>query len=145
MTESGTLSDVAVNDGLLGARAGWWNRRPRRSARLVAVAALAAAIGALGGYAVRDRSATVTVRVGEADSTPYQIGIASKGWAYAVPLHVSWRDLEGTWHDDSSRPACLPPTGQIESVVFGTVNVTGPGGLSWRQVVWIDCGASAAP
>jgi hypothetical protein len=84
--------------------------------------------------------------MGDAISTPYQIGISSKGLLYAVPLHVSWLDAEGTWHDEGgSRPACLPATGQIKNVVFGTVNVTGPGGLSWRQVVWIDCSASTAP
>ena len=118
-----------------------WALRPRRSLRVVAIAAIAAAIGGVGGYLLRDRAATVTVRVGHAISTPFQIAILTTGWTYAVPLDVTWRDIEGTWHL-GSRPTCLPPTGEIGNVTFGAVDVRGGGGLSSRQVVWVDCGST---
>ncbi len=102
---------------------------------------VAATLGGVGGYLLGTRPATLTVRVGQAYSTPYQIGISTKGWFYDVPLRVSWRDGAGAWHQDS-RPTCLPPTGEIPNLTFGTVNVTGPGGQGWRQVVWVDCTGS---
>jgi hypothetical protein len=111
--------------------------------RVIAVVVAAAMIGVSGGYALRDRAAPVTVRVGQAYSTPYQIGISAKQWSYDVPLHVLWRDIAGTWHE-GSRPACLPPTGEIRNVTFGTVDVSGGGGPSYRQVVWVDCSAAGA-
>lgn len=143
MAESGMLEHVATEGQRLTARAVRWHLRRRLPVRVIAVVLAAAVIGVAGGYALRDRAATVSVRVGQAYSTPYQIGIFTRQWAYAVPLHVFWRDIAGTWHE-GSRPACLPPTGEIRNVTFGTVNVTGAGGPSFRQVVWVDCGAAGA-
>ena len=119
-----------------------WDRRPHWPVRVVTVVLLAAAVGGIGGYVLRDRSATVTVRVGQAYSTPYQIGISVKGWSFVdVPLHVPWRDIGGTWHYGDP-PACLPPTGVIRNVTFGTVNVSGGGGPSYPSGVWVDCDAA---
>ena len=145
MTKSGMLNGVATGGQHLTARAIGRDLRRRSLMRVVAVAAAAAAIGAAAGYSLRAHSGTVTVRVGQAYSTPYQIVISTKQWSYAVPLHVRWRDSAGTWYEAGSRrPACLPPTGAIHNVTFGTVNVNGGGGPSYAQVVWVDCSATAA-
>jgi hypothetical protein len=137
------LEDVATEGHQLTAPAARWDRRRRLPVRAIAVVLAAAVTGVVGGYALRDGSSSVTVRVGRAVSTPYQIGAFTVQWSYAVPLHVTWRDVDGTWHE-GSRPACLPPTGEIRYVTFGTVNVSGGGGPSYRQVVWVDCGAAGA-
>jgi hypothetical protein len=114
--------------------------------RIVVVVVAAAVVGVAAGYVLRAHSGTVTVRVGQAYSTPYQIVISAKEWSYAVPLQVRWRDTAGTWYEAGSRrPACLPPTGAIHNVTFGTVNVRGGGGPSYPQVVWVDCSATTAP
>ena len=107
--------------------------------RGTALAVVAAGIGLVAGYGIRDQQPTVTLRTGQGHSTPYQIGLTSKDWSYGVPLVVSWRDKQGTWNQ-GSRPACLQPTGEIAKVKFATVDVQGGGGPGTRQVVWIDCG-----
>ena len=136
------IENVAANGGHVAAGVARWDRWPRWPARVVAIVVVAAAVGGIGGYALRDRASTVTVRVGKAVSTPYQIGIAIRGWSFLdIPLHVPWRDVGGTWHF-GDRPACLPPTGAIPDVTVGTVNATGGGGPSYPLVVWVDCGAA---
>lgn len=61
------------------------------------------------------------------------------GSTIGVPRDVSWTDARGPGHLDG-RPACLPPSGiGLEGPVgLSWVDVE-VDGISWRQVVRVDC------
>ena len=98
-------------------------------AALVAVAAV--------GYWVGGERTTVE-RVGDAYSTEAQIAVESDGSTYEVPLDVPWRDRDGAWQLDGTRPDCLPPSGDIGDVRFATVAVEAQG-LEFVHVVAVYC------
>ena len=106
------------------------------------VLAVAAAVILAGCVTVGNDGATspnVTFHTGIPSSAEGAISVEADGWTYSIPKDVSWVDAEGTLHD-GDRPACLPPEGATGPVRFALVDVTVEG-TSWRQVVWVGCGA----
>ena len=74
---------------------------------------------------------------GLAYSTPDQIGVRAGGVTYDVPLDVPWKAADGSWHEDKSRPSCLPPSSTQLHVTFGAVRWKH--GLGSNTVAWVDC------
>ncbi len=115
------------------------NRALWRGVIVAAVAAvLLAAVAAAAGFAAgehhsRQRVLTGSAYVGEKVAT-VKVG----GWAYGIDQTVPWVDARGTFHD-SGWPSCLSPVGATVRVRFAEVPVSGAVGISWRQVVWVDC------
>ena len=109
------------------------HRYAARALRAVVVGVLLVAAG----YALHGQPSTVTVRMGTPYSRAGQIAITTSGWIYNVPLTVRWLDGTGNWHE-GDRPVCLPPTGTLPTVQFGTVSWT-RAGTGVRTVVWINC------
>ena len=79
----------------------------------------------------------VQTHTGVAQSNEFAITIQTDDWAYNAPLELTWYDAGGLLHLNG-RPDCLPPTDTERSVTFGSVDVSF-GGISWREVVWVDC------
>jgi hypothetical protein len=105
----------------------------------VVVGVLALAAAALVGFLARTGS-DVTVLSGRARVGVDQATAVVDGWAYAVPVDVTWLGADGSWRE-GGRPACLTQLGMSAPIQFGYVAVTGPTEMSWRQVVWVSCKA----
>ena len=81
-----------------------------------------------------------TVLTGLATVGDHQATVIVAGWAYAIGSGIPWVDQQGVTHE-GGWPSCLATPGRTVPVTFGEVPVTAPNGLSWRQVVWVDCRA----
>jgi len=93
-------------------------------------------IALLAFYAGSIRSG-VSVHSGVPISDVSSITIGVDGWAYDIPLDVTWFDASGGIHENG-RPSCLPPEGTTSSVMFGAIEAN-RNGVGWRPVVWVDC------
>ncbi len=89
------------------------------------------------GYLARSQT-NVTVLTASAYVGVGQATAIVDGWAYALPLDGRWLGIDGSWRDRGP-PACLNKLGTSAPISFGYVPVTGPSGVSWRQVVWVSC------
>jgi hypothetical protein len=79
-----------------------------------------------------------TLETGRVDSKGNGGGsIITNDWTYGFSSDVAWTDRSNTLHD-SGLSECLPPLSSVEDVRFAWVQVTIQG-VTWRQVVWIDC------
>jgi len=130
-------------EGTVSARALRWPRLSPHPWRWLGVFALLCGLGTGGaGYAIglHHQAGSTHVATGYAYASPLQISAFSQGWSYEIPLHVRWLDSTGGWHE-GSRPVCLPASGSRTPVKFGWVPVhaPGPGDVSWRTVIWVDC------
>jgi len=98
---------------------------------VLVVASVAYSLGATG----RVRQVTLT---GDAYVGLKQMAVSVGGWSYGAVDSVPWIDASGSTHD-SGWPACLGTPGTKVHIKFGAVPVTAPTGVSWREVVWVDC------
>jgi hypothetical protein len=145
LDESPRPSDTSsmTSQAAAGSRALSWPRLSLGHRGWVVVLTMFAAL-VLGGasYVVgtHHRGAGTHVATGYAYASPLQISAVSNGWSYEIPLHVRWLGSVGGWHE-GSRPACLPASTARTPAKFGWVSVRapGPGDVSWRAVVWVDC------
>jgi hypothetical protein len=98
---------------------------------VLVVASVAYSLGAHS----RARQTTLT---GNAYVGLKQASVSVGGWSYGFVDSVPWIDSAGSTHD-SGWPACLGTPGTTVHIKFGAVPVTAPTGVSWREVVWVDC------
>ena len=88
-------------------------------------------------------SRSPTIESGRADSTANGGGsISTEGWTYGFSSDLTWIDRNDAWHD--GLPECLPPLSSVEDVRFAWVKVAVEG-VTWREVVWIDCRSVPQP
>lgn len=118
-----------------------------RTAWLTAVLALglAGAVGFALGHSNRPPAFVVSMGVALASpsgGTAYlganeRINRAPTGFAYSLPPNVPWVDREGTLHEGSSRPSCLPyyhaERVKMEAVQFPIASGT------QGTVLWVQC------
>jgi len=119
------------------------------TSRLVNRASIAAVVGALvlilvalAGYAVGVQHGNRT----HALTGDFYVGLHEAsgrvdGWGYGLTGTVAWVDNAGSLHEDGW-PACLDTVGSTMRITFGEISVTGPHGVSWRSVEWVDCRTS---
>lgn len=111
----------------------------RRVRRAVAVAALIALVAFLAFLAGEHHQHPFTIVTGVATVGDHQATVIVGGWTYAIEGDsIWWVDQQGSTHD-GGWPSCLNGFGRTVPISFGEVPVTAPNGLSWRQVVWVDC------
>jgi hypothetical protein len=113
---------------------------PDRSfgAAAVGLALVLVLVGAVIGWSLGHRQGGDThVAVGEGHAQQSGVTVRVSGWAYDIPVEVTWYGARGTEHD-GSRPPCLPSTGSIGPVTFAWVAYHA-NGATQRQVVSVDC------
>jgi hypothetical protein len=122
-----------------------------RNALAFGVAALVVAAGALG-YVIGHRTpaSVFTVEPGLVYATPtggtaylganQPLNRQPRGFAYAYPANpVPWVDANGTTHEGSARPSCVPyyhavRVKSMEAVIFPIA-----GGGRQGTVLWVHC------
>jgi hypothetical protein len=110
------------------------SRVTRTTVALVALCLIVVAFGVGEGHGRR-----TTVLTGVAYTGLNEATVTVAGWSYGISgTGITWYDSQGTLHDNGW-PSCLRGIGRRVPITFGAVPVTGPGGDSWRQVVWVDC------
>ena len=115
------------------------SRRAARPVVLIAIAVLIALAAFLAFLAGEHHHRPFTVLTGVATVGDHQATVTVAGWSYAIEGDsVMWVDRQGSTHD-GGWPSCLNVVGRAVPISFGEVPVTAPDGLSWRQVVWVDC------
>jgi len=112
-------------------------RRTTWAAAIAAIALFACLAAVLGFAAGAHHQPGMTVLKGVAYVGLDEASVAVGGQVYgfAGTGNLTWVDAQGTIHT-SGWPACLPPG--HDPITFGAVPVTADG-MSWRQVVWVDC------
>lgn len=124
---------MSLEGGLTARRAVW-----------TAAIALAICLGAVLGFIGGKHQPGMTVLRGVPYVGIHEASFKVGGWAYGIQGagNVTWVDSHGSTHT-SGWPACLRTIGPHRvPITFGEVQVTSPGGLTWRQVVWVDCQSS---
>jgi hypothetical protein len=92
----------------------------------------------LAGFLVGKHQSSVTVLTGRASVGDGQATVRVNGWSYDVDGSVQfWIDPAGNWHA-GGWPSCLR-LGQRPTITFGEVPASLPDGVSFKQVVWVDC------
>lgn len=115
-------------------RATWHTRRPARFVEAV----LAGCAIAIIGFVVGKHQSQVRVLTGVAVVGDKQTAVNVDGTWYGLDTDIQfWRDAQGVAHD-GGLPSCLKP-GRHPRITFGAVPASMPGGMSWWQVVWVDC------
>ena len=108
----------------------------RRAVRVPAAAA--ALIILVAGLLIGRHEASTTVVTGVAYVGDREATVVAGGWSYGIEGGVQfWIDSRGGVHE-GGWPSCLN-LGQRPRVTIGAVPASLPGGLSWRQVLWVDC------
>jgi hypothetical protein len=111
---------------------------------LVIIVAVAAVLGAVGGYVLRSAQSNTVGHMGVVVGSGVNgISVESDGWTYSVPLDVTWIDAAGSLHD-GGRPECLPPGLGSVQIRFHSIDDLDVAGNRWRQVVMVDCRGSGA-
>lgn len=105
---------------------------------VVAAAAVGLVLAAVVGYVLGSGRSKVTVATASFHVGAQEASGSVDGWTYGMMSSVPWFDKLRTYHG-SGWPDCLAPVGSEPTVSFGWVPVTAPNGLSWREVVWVDC------
>jgi hypothetical protein len=116
------------------------SRKPGRRVLLIIVTLAAVCLLMLASFLAGERHGQqMTITTGLGTGIGEQGEIESGGLYYGVSGSgsVVWVDTAGATHD-GGWPACLSQANAVR-VKFGWVPVTFPGGLSLRQVVWVDC------
>jgi hypothetical protein len=108
----------------------------RRWGWLVAIVALFL----LAGFLIGTWRSGTKIATGRAQSAGDGGGsIITDDWTYGFSADVPWTDAQDAWHDGGI-PDCLPPLSSVDGVRFAWTEAAIEG-LSWRSVVWIDCGS----
>ena len=110
----------------------------RRLVAFGAVAIIGVVGGGFAGYAVANRASSVSVITGPFYAGDHQASATVDGWSYGITGSVAWVDAGGSLHE-AGWPDCLSPAGTTHTLRFGYVQVSGPAGQEWRQVVWVSC------
>jgi hypothetical protein len=108
----------------------------RRSIQLLLVVA---AIGAIffAGFLIGKHQSGVKELTGRAYITSSAATVTVDGWSYGIYGVQFWIDSAGAWHD-GGWPSCLR-VGQRPMITFGAVPASMPDGISFKQVLWVDC------
>jgi hypothetical protein len=112
----------------------------RRATWAAAVALFACLAAALGFVAGEHHQPGMTILHGVAyvGVNEASVSVGGQVYGFAGKGNLTWADAQGTIHQ-GDWPACLQP-GNVP-VTIGTVPVT-VDGMSWGQVVWVDCRSS---